>query len=61
MNGRSWRHAMPAAGILMFIGLGLFFIFLAADLWPVALIVTGIALLLRNLRRRTKPVISRKL
>ncbi|MBK8434265.1 MAG: hypothetical protein IPL28_24585 [Chloroflexi bacterium] len=61
MNGRSWRHAMPAAGILMFIGSGLFFIFLAADLWPIALIVVGTALLLRNLRRRTKHAVSHKL
>jgi hypothetical protein len=52
LSGRGLRGAMPAAGILGVIGLGLFFVFTAVRLWPVFLILLGVALLIRNLRRR---------
>ena len=51
-SGRGLRGAMPGAAVLLIIGFGLFFVFTAVRLWPIFLILLGVGLLIRNLRRR---------
>lgn len=51
-EGRGLAGAMPATGILLAVGLGLFVVFSFADLWPVVLIVIGAAMLVSNVRTR---------
>ncbi|MCB0034471.1 MAG: hypothetical protein KDE51_10650 [Anaerolineales bacterium] len=53
-EGKGLSGGMPAAGILIGIGLVLFFAFTFADLWPVALILIGLFFLVRNLGGRRK-------
>lgn len=53
-EGKGISGGMPAAGILIGIGLALFIIFTFARFWPLVLIVIGFFLLGRNLLGRAK-------
>jgi hypothetical protein len=53
-EGKGISGSMPAAGILIAISLVLVLAFTFADLWPVALIIIGLFLFIRNLIGRRK-------